>query len=371
MARNINITLFTATDGKKWLQFLPEDTVLPMQLGQGNSFSDTVAVGKITNIHRVGAANKNDNVIITLVDRPPIGLNVRTVNSVDGVLITASSTNADLLGALLMLIDAGAVAPLFDADAQAFITAAAIVDVVQQNAINQLVLDLKAASIWTKMKAIYPMVGGTAAQHKFNLKDPRDLNAAFRLNFMGGWLHSVGGAQPNGINSYAQTFFEPDLEQTLTNGHISYYSRNNSSGSIVMMGAYSNASTNLTYIAPNVAGDFYAGVASPYASWGAIGLSTEAHVIVQRLDSALCNCVINGSVLITPNTNGAGEIPLASSALSPVELYLGALNHNGVPVNYGDFECAFASMGDTLTNPEALDFYTAIQTFQTALSREV
>jgi len=40
-----------------------------------------------------------------------------------------------------------------DPDAQAFITAASITDPTQQSAINQLVLDLKGYSIWTKMKA--------------------------------------------------------------------------------------------------------------------------------------------------------------------------------------------------------------------------
>jgi hypothetical protein len=38
----------------------------------------------------------------------------------------------------------------FDADAQAFITAAAITDPTQQAAINTLVVDLKGYSIWTK-----------------------------------------------------------------------------------------------------------------------------------------------------------------------------------------------------------------------------
>jgi hypothetical protein len=35
--------------------------------------------------------------------------------------------------------------------------------------------------IWRKTHAIYPLLGGTASAHKFNLKDPRDLNAAYRL----------------------------------------------------------------------------------------------------------------------------------------------------------------------------------------------
>ena len=60
----------------------------------------------------------------------------------------------------------------FDADAQAFITAASITDPTQQSAINTLVVNLKSYGIWNQMFAIYPFVGGTAASHKWNLKNP-------------------------------------------------------------------------------------------------------------------------------------------------------------------------------------------------------
>ena len=96
-----------------------------------------------------------------------------------------------------------------DPDAQAFITAASITDPTQQSAINQLVVDLKGYGVWTKMKALYPFCGSTASQHKWNLKDPRDLDAAFRLVFNGGWTHSVNGALPNGTNAFANTYFNP------------------------------------------------------------------------------------------------------------------------------------------------------------------
>ena len=71
-----------------------------------------------------------------------------------------------------------------DSDAQAFITAAGITDSTQQAAITNLVIGLKNDNLWTKMKAIYPFVGGTAASHKFNLKNPLDTNAAYRLNIL-------------------------------------------------------------------------------------------------------------------------------------------------------------------------------------------
>jgi hypothetical protein len=93
-----------------------------------------------------------------------------------------------------------------DPDAQAFITAAAITNPTQQAAINTLVVDLKGYNVWTKMKALYPFVGSTASQHKWNLKDPRDLNAAFRLTFHGGVNHSSNGVQGNGTNGYYNTY---------------------------------------------------------------------------------------------------------------------------------------------------------------------
>jgi len=96
-----------------------------------------------------------------------------------------------------------------DPDAQAFLTAAAITDPTITSAIDTLVVDLKGYGIWNKMKAIYPFVGGTASSHKFNLKDPRDLDAAFRLVFIGGWTHSVNGVQGNLTNAFADTYLVP------------------------------------------------------------------------------------------------------------------------------------------------------------------
>lgn len=93
-----------------------------------------------------------------------------------------------------------------DVDATAFSTAAGLTDSIQKSAINTLVKDLKRYGIWTKIKAFYPFVGGSASSHKFNLKDPRDLDAAYRLTFSGGWIHDANGAKCNGSNTSADTF---------------------------------------------------------------------------------------------------------------------------------------------------------------------
>lgn len=115
----------------------------------------------------------------------------------------------------------------YDVDAQAFITAATITDVTQKNAINTLVVDLKSNSLWAKMRAIYPFVGGTATTHKWNLKDPRDLDAAFRLTFLGGGTHNSGGYTGNLAGSYANTNLNASIILSQNNIHISWYSNSN------------------------------------------------------------------------------------------------------------------------------------------------
>lgn len=94
-----------------------------------------------------------------------------------------------------------------DADALAFITAAGITDATQISAIDTLVKSLKTASLWTKLIAFYPFVGGTATTHKFNLKDPRDLDAAYRIVFAGGMTHNANGITGNSLNAYGDTKF--------------------------------------------------------------------------------------------------------------------------------------------------------------------
>ena len=93
-----------------------------------------------------------------------------------------------------------------DATATAFNTAAGLTDATQKSAINTLVKDLKRFNLWSKIKAFYPFVGGSATSHQFNLVDPRNTNDAYRLTFSGGWTHSSMGAQCNGSNTSADTF---------------------------------------------------------------------------------------------------------------------------------------------------------------------
>jgi hypothetical protein len=250
-----------------------------------------------------------------------------------------------------------------DPDAQAFITAASITNPTQQAAINQLVVDLKGYSIWTKMKALYPFCGGSASSHKFNLKDPRDLDAAFRLVFSGGWTHSSTGATPNGTNAYADTKFKPSVSLSTSSAHFSKYNRTNDLVGNKVDGILdiptSGSFFQQNYSAANGVIGEIASVAS-YTQTDTRGLFTMSRTATNAFK------VFKNSSSVATNTNTISIIPVS------LNFYIGARNDGaGVQSFYNSYQCAFASLGDGLTDTEAANFYTAVQAFQTTLGRQV
>jgi hypothetical protein len=255
-------------------------------------------------------------------------------------------------------------APL-DPDATAFITAAGITDATQQSAINTLVVDLKTYGIWTKMKAIYPFVGGTATTHKWNLKDARDLDAAFRLVFSGGWTHSSNGATPNGTNGIANTFIVPNtLSQFST--HLSYYSRTNNDGPYFEMG-FGPATSRIVMGIKSSGTAFYdqnnntnGRITFSMASTNSTGL-----FLTSRTANNLQKAYRNSGQIGSTNTN-----TITSSLPSNGQIRIGAFTDNVLFI-YSNRECAFSSIGSGLTDTEAANLYTAVQAYQTTLSRNV
>jgi len=259
-----------------------------------------------------------------------------------------------------------------DTDAQSFINAASITDGTQIRAIDTLVTSLKSAGIWTKMKAIYPFVGGSATSHKFNLKDPRDLDAAYRLTFSGGMTHSSTGVLFGGVNGYANTKFIMNQVYTssVTNIHVSYYSRTNSTSDIMIgmqddsvgQGSQiylSDSGTSQTYSALNTDNNW---VRSNNSS------PSVGFYLVSRTSMNLLKGYKNG-VSVGSNTTTSNS----SNLKSGLPLLLGAqiYKYTSTSYWYGNKETAFATIGDGLTDAEATAFYNAVQAYQTALGRAV
>jgi len=260
-----------------------------------------------------------------------------------------------------------------DADGNAFLTATGITNPTIASAICTLVTSMKADGTWAKMSAIYPFVGGTATTHKFNLKNPADTNAAFRLSFVGGWTHSSTGALPNGTNAYADSFLTPSISLSVSSGHLSLYSVVQSLlSSNIDMGSGSGA--GLANLAALVVGRT---TNTSSFAWGTQSTGTLAtfsssssrgfFIGNQNNSTAAARNLYRNAVIGTPaSVYGSPVMPTRT-------VYLAALNSQAAlgPTLYSSRQFAFASIGSGLTSTEITNLYSSIQAFQTTLGRQV
>lgn len=254
----------------------------------------------------------------------------------------------------------------FDGDSLEFISAATITDMSMKIAINELVLDLKYYDIWNHCTAIYPFVGGNATSHKFNLKNPFDTNAAYRLGFSGaGWTHSSTGARPNGSTDYANTFFVPS-GLTYTNNHICYYTRTitaNSSTETTMGAGFDNAGTQWFVLFSRRSGN-NAGYDSSTNNRATFTNTNGSGFYVGKSTSTTGKIYKNGMEM--------GTKAMSSRSFPNTTITLGAINTIGSGIQFfSTKEFSYSSFGLGITDQQVYYYNLIIQKFQLLLGRNV
>jgi hypothetical protein len=253
-----------------------------------------------------------------------------------------------------------------DPDAQAFLTASGITDATITSAINTLVLDLKSYGIWSKMKAIYPFVGGTASTHKWNLKDPQDTNGAFRLLFSGGWTHSANGIKGNGTNAFADAFFNLSTQTTSTNVSGGAYIRDNAITGGTTFGGLQNTSFEGLQISPKFTDNNTYFAANNFVVNGSGNFVTDTRglFVVSKTGATQTQLFRNGNLIRTAS-------PTTLNTPPNVNVVIGARRASTLIQNYESREMSFVYFGETLNTTEISNLYTAVQAFQTTLNRNV
>jgi hypothetical protein len=257
---------------------------------------------------------------------------------------------------------------VYDTDAAAFfarVTAAGgSLSLTEKSATNQLVLDLKANSLWTPMKAIYPMVGGgnadpakAAAACSRNLKAD-EFNGTFTST---GWTFASTGVRPNGTSGYMDTFLAPNGNLSQNDAHASIYSRTNITNA-------SQLDIGCGYTGNNT--DFYLGAA--YAGFGMISNingsgGTIGATNTNSLGFFLSQRVSSTSTLMYQNNTQIHSTTAVSTTPSSLSINLGR-NTNS---EWSNRELAFVSFGSSFDATKRGALNSAVQAFQTTLSRNV
>jgi hypothetical protein len=251
-----------------------------------------------------------------------------------------------------------------DPDAQSFITAAGITDNTQQNAINQLVLDLKSYGIWSKCVAIYPLVGGNASSHSFNLKN----TSSYQVTWVGSPGHSSTGVQFSGSN-YAITNLPANAVLNPNDFHFATYIRNSLQGYNYPqdMGIYdaNNAMRLNSLSGSDYAATFNGGKSG---NWVYLSQTTNNGCFVGSQRSTTDATFYRNGVNLTTNTidNSTAAWPTQNSGY----LYFGWVNPNNWPEKSMK-EFAFVSIGTGLTNSDIVNLTNTIQNYEINLGRQV
>lgn len=251
----------------------------------------------------------------------------------------------------------------FDADAVAFFnrvtTAGGTLSVTEQNAVNTLVIQMKTDGIWTKMKAIYPMVGASAAACAQNLK-----SSSFTGSFTSGWTFASTGVTPNGTSAYMDTGFSINTQQASANNYShGFYSGTIGGGPATKcsMGALTGSSESDILI-----------------RWA--GSNFYANICEQVYNNAFTNSDTHGFYVANRNTtnrtqswkNGIKVIDVSNTPTAKtIDNIIIAARNSSTISNYDDKRCQFAFISDGLTDTNQNNLYTAVQAFQTTLSRQV
>lgn len=242
---------------------------------------------------------------------------------------------------------------LYDTDATVFFNAASITDATHKDATNALVISLKNSGVWAKMLAMYPFVGASASTHSYNLKNP----SQFQITWGGTVTHNAFGITGSSTGFGNTGFVQTTGGWSNINASMGVYSRTNSQGSGIAIGGLNS----YLYLRLNGTSLFSIGNSSAQSVTVADSLGL---FIVQRESTTDTKLYKSATLLSTYNS---------ACTLSAVNIdvlsYPQSLN--GSRAEFETRNLSFAFISNALTQSEITTLNTAVQAFQTSLSRNV
>jgi len=238
---------------------------------------------------------------------------------------------------------------------------------------HYLISNMKAIGTWSLCNAVYGFVGGTAASHKFNWKDLRDDDTAFRLVFNGKITHSANsGIQSDGSTGYANTFLSP-ASISGTGFCLSFYTNQNLAlnSSEYVMGV-SNSGT----ISTGTNNSLIVRRSNNLSIFLASGFISSPN---NRVDAT----VLDSRGLTLGTTNGVSSkmfqkgIQIGSTTsfipstkdTTPIYLLTAPIDGGVSPISITNKPCQFATIGSGLTDTQSIQQSQIVTNAQNILNR--
>ena len=227
--------------------------------------------------------------------------------------------------------------------------------------------DLITAGIFQKATAIYPIIGGTADDHKWNARYPFNNRNSNALEYLGSPTHNANGISTNGTSQLVRTGLMPK-NIPINNKQMSIYKRNQNATGVTGQ-AFGNGSTpqnfsmyvrftdNRQYFACEAAGFLFTGATI-------VGNQTDGLLSVRRSSSTAVAIMRKGVVELSGSVTKTVD--------SGFELCIGG--NFGIAqgfTNGAAVDCSYAYVGEDLSDSQETDHNSIVVALQTAFSRNV
>ena len=225
---------------------------------------------------------------------------------------------------------------------------------VQKAAVNTAVLALKAASLWTPLVAWYPIVGGSAAAHSINFKNP----GTYNITWVNSPTHDSGGVLSNGTTSYGDT----GLTTTAMSAAGAF--------GVCCREAGTPANSTMLGMQDTVNGSrrIYFAPTTTISKYGVVGTSAAGRIAAMyascRVSSTSHFTLVNG----TASSENTNPDPYFSSVYT---LFICALNNNGTASNWLAKKLTQAWAAPSFSTANVGSLYTILNAMETTLGRNV
>jgi hypothetical protein len=269
---------------------------------------------------------------------------------------------------------ANATTSSYNAEASTYFASNTGLNNTQKDAVDTFVGSLKTIGL-SKFKAVYLPVWGSASANKWNLVDPADTNAAFRLTFHGTVTHGANFIKGDGSTAYANTYLNGSTALSTNNAGMSIFIKQAMVGGSnrAVMGSGTASIADAFAIFYDISSSTYC---YAYSTTGGVDYTSEAiananpidkFISFSRRSSTMLASRINGGTEVTETTAVSGSMPNQN-------VFLLAINNNGtadrfaIAANSGEHEFQFFAIHQALTTGETESLRTAWNTLKSALS---
>ncbi|WP_442577870.1 SGNH/GDSL hydrolase family protein [Mesorhizobium sp. ASY16-5R] len=254
------------------------------------------------------------------------------------------------------------VADVYDASATALFARMPVSPTYpERNRINALIVALKGYGIWSKLDEKQVMAMAISANASGNF-----INANFTMTLVNSPTFTAKkGYSGNGSTSYINTNFNPaagSLNFTQNSCSIMVWcnSTGTASSAVTDVGSFDGA--NGSIIRCRGASNYVESrlnTGSTSTSNPATVTDAKGMTLISRTGSGGYSVYRDGVLVTSP--------AVVSAAIANVNIFLGALNTSGTPSQHSNRQYGAFAVGGGLTATEAANYYTAMNTYMTAV----